>query len=67
MKEKETILIDTLRNMLKATMQKELEKLPKTLEALTPIERMNVVCKLMPFVFPKMEVTHSKEGEPLTW
>tara|TARA_R110000823_G_scaffold123120_4_gene248648 strand:+ start:736 stop:891 length:156 start_codon:yes stop_codon:yes gene_type:complete len=45
-------------------MQKEIEKLPETLEALDPKERLNIFCKLMPYVFPKVETVHSKEGEP---
>jgi hypothetical protein len=52
---------------LKPFMQKEIEKLPETLEALEPKERLNVVCKLMPYVFPKVEAVHPKEGEPFTF
>jgi hypothetical protein len=48
-------------------MQKEIEKLPETLEALIPKERLNVVCKLMPYVFPKVEAVNSNEGEPFTF
>lgn len=65
MKKKEQILTIGLREALKTIMQKEIEKLPKTLEALEPKERLNVVCKLMPYVFPKVETVHPKEGEPL--
>jgi len=65
MKAKEQILTNDLRDKLKSIMQKEIEKLPETLEALEPKERLNVVCKLMPYVFPKVETVHAKEGEPL--
>lgn len=65
MKTKEQVLTMGLRETLKTIMQKEIEKLPETLEALDPKERLNVVCKLMPYVFPKVETVHSKEGEPL--
>ena len=65
MKSKEQVLTMGLRETLKTIMQKEIEKLPETLEALDPKERLNVVCKLMPYVFPKVETVHSKEGEPL--
>jgi hypothetical protein len=65
MKTKEQVLTMGLRETLKTIMQKEIEKLPETLEALEPKERLNVVCKLMPFVFPKVETVHSTEGEPL--
>jgi len=65
MKSKEQVLTMGLRETLKTIMKNEIEKLPETLEALDPKERLNVVCKLMPYVFPKVETVHSKEGEPL--
>lgn len=61
---KEQVLTMGLRENLKNLMQKEIEKLPDTLDALEPKERLNVVCKLMPFVFPKVQTVHAKEGEP---
>ena len=64
-KTKEQVLTSNLRETLKNIMQKEIEKLPETLEALDPKERINVVCKLMPYVFPKVETVHPTEGEPL--
>jgi len=64
-KTKEQVLTNNLRETLKTIMQKEIEKLPETLETLDPKERLNVVCKLMPYVFPKVETVHPKEGEPL--
>jgi len=64
-KTKEQVLTNNLRETLKNIMQKEIERLPETLEALDPKERLNVVCKLMPYVFPKVETVHPKEGEPL--
>ena len=39
-------------------MQNEIEKLPKTLEALEPKEHINFVLKLMPYVFPKVETVY---------
>ena len=63
---KEQILTNGLREALKVIMQKEIEKLPETLEGLEPKERLNVICKLMPFVFPKVESVHPTEGEPFT-
>ena len=65
MKTKEQVLTNNLRETLKNIMQKEIEKLPETLETLDPKERLNVVCKLMPYVFPKVETVHPTEGEPL--
>jgi hypothetical protein len=67
MKTKEQVLTRGLRESLKNIMQNEIEKLPETLEALEPKERINVVCKLMPFVFPKVQTVHSKEGEPFSF
>lgn len=64
MKTKDQVLTMGLRSALKTIMQKEIEKLPATLEALEPKERLNVVCKLMPYVFPKVDSISSKEGEP---
>jgi len=58
------ILTNDLRKILKETMQKELQQLPATLAALEPKERINVLCKLMPFVFPKLEAVHFEQGEP---
>lgn len=67
MKTKEKILTNALRNDLKAVMQKEIKNLPILLEGLEAKERLNVICKLMPFVFPKVETIHPTEGEPFTF
>ena len=64
-KTSEQALTSDLRQVLKAIMQKEIERLPETLEALDTKERLNVVCKLMPYIFPKVETVHPTEGEPL--
>ena len=61
------IITADLRETLKSIMKNEIEKLSETLEGLEPKERINVVCKLMPFVFPKVDNINSKAGEPLTW
>lgn len=66
MSTKKRIITNALRNDLKAVMQKEIQKLPETLEGLEPKERLNVICKLMPFVFPKVETIHPTDGEPFT-
>ena len=58
------IMTADLRETLKGIMKNEIEKLSETLESLEPKERINVVCKLMPFVFPKVETIDSKNGEP---
>lgn len=64
---KEQVLTINLRETLKIIMQKEIEKLPETLESLEPKERLSIICKLMPYIFPKIESVHSTEGEPLHW
>lgn len=64
MNTKEQVLTMGLRETLKTIMQKEIERLPETLESLEPKERLNVLCKLMPFIFPKVESIHPTEGEP---
>ena len=66
-KNKEQVLTMTVRETLKTIMQKEIEKLPEQLETLEPKERLNILCKLMPFVFPKVENIHATDGEPMEW
>lgn len=57
-------LTGNIRDTLKELMQKELEHLPDTLKALEPVQRLNILCKLIPYVLPKVEsVTHNL-GEP---
>jgi len=49
-----------IRDTLKDLMQKELEQLPETLKELDPVQRLNILCKLIPYVLPKVEsVTHT--------
>jgi hypothetical protein len=57
-------LTGNIRDTLKEMMQKELELLPDTLKELDPVQRLNILCKLIPYVLPKVEsVTHT-QGEP---
>jgi hypothetical protein len=64
MKTKEQVKTTDLRLFLKELMQREFEALPELLEQLEPKERINVICKLMPFVFPKVEAVTHVQGEP---
>ena len=64
---KDDILTNNLRKTLKILIQGEIEKLPKTLDKLESNERLNILLKLMPYVFPKVQKIHSNEGEPLEW
>lgn len=66
-KESGEIYTTDLRKTLKAMMQKEFEQLPQTLKELEPKERLTILCKLMPFVFPKVEAVHPTDGEPMVW
>jgi hypothetical protein len=45
-------------------MQNEIEQLPDTLKELEPAQRLNILCKLIPYVLPKVESVTHKEGEP---
>ena len=65
MSTQEQILTKGLRESLKNIMKKEIEKLSDTLESLEPKERLNILCKLMPYVFPKVEAIHPEKGEPM--
>jgi len=57
-------LTEGIRETLKDFVQKEIEHLSDTLKELDPVQRLNVLCKLIPYVLPKVEsVTHNL-GEP---
>jgi hypothetical protein len=60
-------LVKSIRELLKAQIQNELELLPETLKELEPEKRLSFVCKLIPFVLPKVESIHSESGEPDHW
>lgn len=57
-------LTRNIRETLKSLMQKELEILPETLKGLEPVQRLNILCKLMPFVLPKVDSIDHRAGEP---
>jgi len=58
------IITSDLRNTLKNIIRTEIDRLPETLAAMEPKERLNVLLKLMPYVFPKVEAVSSSSGEP---
>lgn len=59
--ESQTPQIKNIRETLKEMVQKEFETLPDTLKTLEPVQRLNIVCKLIPFVLPKIEsITHEQ-------
>lgn len=57
-------LTGNIRDTLKELLQKELEQLPETLKELEPVQRLNILCKLMPFILPKVESVTHKLDEP---
>ncbi len=64
---KTQILTSELRENLKRVMQIEISKIPEYLDNLEPKDKINVLCKLMPYVFPKVEDINCKDNEPLSW
>ena len=60
-------LTKELRFYLKDIIYSELETLEERMDELDPKVRIELLIKLMPYVFPKLESVHSKEGEPLDW
>ncbi len=60
-------LVRNMRGTLKEFVQKELEQMPETFKDLEPMQKFNILCKLMPYVFPKVETICSKDGEPFSF
>jgi hypothetical protein len=53
-----------IRESLKKLIQNEIVTLPLTLKNLEPVQRLNIICKLIPFVLPKIESIDHDHGEP---
>ena len=45
-------------------LRRDFEQLPETLKELEPLQRLNILCKLIPYVFPKVDSVTHKLGEP---
>lgn len=56
-----------LRRLLKDTFRQEIERLPEYLQSLETKDRVNAICKMLPFVLPKVESVHFSEGEPFSF
>ena len=56
-----------LRSILKDFLFYELESLDERMEQLTTKERIDVMVKLMPYIFPKLEKIHPNSNEPMDW
>lgn len=61
---KELPLTINLREMLKDIVQMELKQLPETIKELDPSQRINVLCRLIPYILPKTESVEYNLGEP---
>ena len=57
-------LVGNIRDTLKDFVRKELEQLLETIKELDPVQRLNVLCKLLPYVLPKTESVKHNFGEP---
>ena len=60
-------LTKELRSVLKEVIYNELDNIEERLEQLEPKQRLELVIKLMPYVFPKMESASHMINEPLDW
>ena len=60
-------LTKELREVLKNILYSELERIEDLLETLEPKQRIELLIKLMPFIFPKITSVHFKEDEPFSF
>jgi hypothetical protein len=56
-----------LRQLLKAIVFDELERLPETLDELPAEKRVEVLTKIIPYALPKVEAARYDLGEPTAW
>ena len=54
-----------LRTILKDVLYQEIEQLEERLNDLDPKDRMQIILKLMPYVFPKVMDVQSTKDEPM--
>ncbi|MCX2718755.1 hypothetical protein [Lentiprolixibacter aurantiacus] len=54
-----------LRNVLKEIIAQELEHLPSYLESIPDKKRIEILLKLMPYVFPRLNPISFESGEPV--
>lgn len=60
-------LTKELRSVLKEVIYNELENIDERFDQLEPKQRLELVIKLLPYVFPKMESASHTINEPLDW
>jgi len=56
------VSVRNTRDRLKELVDKELAELPENLKKLEPEKRLNILCKLIPFVMPKLEAVDWEHG-----
>lgn len=67
MKIEEQTIYSELRETIKKIMRQEIEEIPEGLKELEPRERLYILCKLMPYVFPKVKTVSHSSGEPFNF
>ena len=60
-------LTKELRSVLKDVLYDEIERLPERLDELSTKDRLELLVKLMPFVFPKVQSVSQSLDEPIQW
>ena len=58
-------LTKELRSVLKDVLYEEIDRLPERLDELDTKDRLELLVKLMPFVFPKVQSVSQSLDEPL--
>ncbi|RPG85980.1 MAG: hypothetical protein CBD69_006390 [Crocinitomicaceae bacterium TMED209] len=60
-------LTKELRSVLKDVLYEEIDRLPERLDELDTKDRLELLVKLMPFVFPKVQSVSQSLDEPTNW
>ena len=60
-------LTKELRSVLKDVLYDEIDRLPERLDELDTKDRLELLVKLMPFVFPKVQSVSQSLDEPIQW
>ena len=60
-------LTKELRSVLKDVLYEEIDRLPERLDELDTKDRLELLVKLMPFVFPKVQSVPQSLDEPICW
>ena len=60
-------LTKELRSVLKDVLYEEIDRLPERLDELDTKDRLELLVKLMPFVFPKLQSVSQSLDEPISW